>query len=330
VRGDAFVSGALGDAVGQIYAQRFFSPQDKAQAQALVANLIAAFRVRLENLTWMAPATKQEALTKLGTLQVGIGYPDHWRSYAGYEVSADNLFANLWGARLFDYHYALGRIGQTVDKKEWCMTPQTVNAVNLPLNNGLNFPAAILQPPFFDPEAPAATNYGAIGSIIGHEISHTFDSEGAAFDSKGQVRNWWTDADMAHFNEVAGRLAAQYDTYKPFPDLSVNGRQTLNEDIADVAGLTAAYDGYHASLKGSVAPLVDGFTGDQQFFIAFGQNWASVTRDAALRQQVLTDPHAPARYRALTVRNNDGWYAAFGIKPTDKLYLAPKDRVQLW
>jgi putative endopeptidase len=330
VRGDAFVSSALGDAVGQIYAQRYFSPEAKAQAQALVANLIAAFRVRLENLTWMAPATKQEALTKLGTLRVGIGYPDHWRSYAGYEVSSDNLFANLWGARLFDYHYALGRIGQTVDKKEWCMTPQTVNAVNLPLNNGLNFPAAILQPPFFDPQSPAAANYGAIGSIIGHEISHTFDSEGAAFDSKGQVRNWWTDADMAHFNEVAGRLAAQYDTYKPFPDLSVNGRQTLNEDIADVAGLTAAYDGYHASLKGSVAPLVDGFTGDQQFFIAFGQNWASVTRDAALRQQVLTDPHAPARYRALTVRNNDGWYAAFGIKPTDKLYLAPKDRVQLW
>jgi putative endopeptidase len=330
VRGDMFVSGVLGDAVGQIYAQRYFSPEAKAQAQALVANLIAAFRVRLENVTWMAPATKQEALTKLGTLQVGIGYPDHWRSYAGYEVSADNLFGNLWGSSLFDYHYSLGRIGKPVDKKEWCMTPQTVNAVNLPLDNGLNFPAAILQPPFFDPNAPAAFNYGAIGTIIGHEISHTFDSEGAAFDSKGQVRNWWTEEDLAHFNAVAGKLAAQYDTYKPFPDLSVNGRQTLGEDIADVAGLTAAYDGYHASLKGAVAPLVDGFTGDQQFFIAFGQNWASVTRDAALRQQVLTDPHAPARYRALTVRNNDGWYAAFDIKPTDKLYLAPKDRVQLW
>ena len=330
VRGDAFVSGVLGDAVGQIYAQRYFSPEAKAQAQALVANLIAAFRVRLENVTWMAPATKQEALAKLGTLQVGVGYPDHWRSYAGYEVSADNLFANMWSAGLFDYHYSLGRIGAAVDRKEWCMTPQTVNAVNLPLDNGLNFPAAILQPPFFDPNAPAAFNYGAIGSIIGHEISHTFDSEGAAFDSKGQVRNWWTEEDLAHFNAVAGKLAAQYDTYKPFPDLSVNGRQTLGEDIADVAGLTAAYDGYHASLKGSTAPLVDGFTGDQQFFIAFGQNWASVERDAALRQQVLTDPHAPARYRALTVRNNDGWYAAFQIKPTDKLYLDPKDRVQLW
>jgi putative endopeptidase len=330
VRGDAFVSGVLGDAVGQIYAQRYFSPEAKAQAQALVGNLIAAFRVRLENVTWMAPATKQEALVKLGTLQVGIGYPDHWRSYVGYELSADNLFANMWGSSLFDYHYSLGRIGAAVDRKEWCMTPQTVNAVNLPLDNGLNFPAAILQPPFFDPNAPAAFNYGAIGSIIGHEISHTFDSEGAAFDSKGQVRNWWTEEDLAHFNAVVGKLAAQYDTYKPFPDLSVNGRQTLGEDIADVAGLTAAFDGYHASLKGSVAPLFDGFTGDQQFFIAFGQNWASVERDAALRQQVLTDPHAPARYRALTVRNNDGWYAAFGIKPTDKLYLAPADRVQLW
>jgi putative endopeptidase len=329
-RGDLFVSASLGDAVGQIYAQRFFSPEAKAQAQAMVANLIAAFRVRLENVTWMAPETKKQALEKLGTLQVGVGYPDHWRSYAGYTVSPDNLFANMWGASRFDYRYSLSRIGMAVDRKEWCMTPQTVNAVNLPLDNGLNFPAAILQPPFFDPAAPAAFNYGAIGSIIGHEISHTFDSQGAAFDSKGQVRNWWTAEDLAHFEAVAGKLAAQYDTYKPFPDVSVNGRQTLGEDIADVAGLTAAYDGYHASLKGSAAPMVGGFTGDQQFFIAFGQNWASVTRDAALRQQVLADAHAPARYRALTVRNNDGWYAAFDIKPTDKLYLAPQDRVQLW
>jgi putative endopeptidase len=330
LRGEMLVSSTLGDAVGQIYAQRYFSPEAKAQAQALVANLMVAFRTRLENLTWMAPETKKEALAKLATLQVGIGYPDHWRSYAGYEVSADDLFANLWTASLFDYQYSLGRIGTAVDRKEWCMTPQTVNAVNLPLDNGLNFPAAILQPPFFDPKAPAAMNYGAIGTIIGHEISHTFDSEGAAFDSNGQVRNWWTEADLAHFNEVAGRLADQYDTYKPFPDLSVNGRQTLGEDIADVAGLTAAFDAYEASLKGQAAAKVNGLTGEQQFFIAFGQNWASVMRDAALRQQVLTNAHAPSQYRALTVRNNDGWYKTFGIKPTDRLYLAPKDRVQLW
>jgi endothelin-converting enzyme/putative endopeptidase len=330
IRGARFTSGLLRDAVGKIYAQRYFSPEAKAQAQALVANLLAAFRQRLEEVTWMAPATKAEAIAKLGTLKVGVGYPDTWRSYEGYSVSPDNLFANLWNADLFDYHYELGRIGKSVDRKEWCMEPQTVNAVNLPLDNGLNFPAAILQPPFFDPKAPAAANYGAIGSIIGHEISHTFDSQGAAFDSKGRVRNWWTPSDFAHFETVTAALAAQYDTYKPFPDLSVNGKLTLGEDIADVAGLADAFDAFHASLHGTEAPKVDNFTGDQQFFIAFSQNWGSVTRDAALRRQILTDPHAPAEYRAFTVRNNDGWYAAFDIKPTDKLYLAPKDRIRIW
>ncbi|RSL16022.1 endothelin-converting enzyme [Edaphobacter aggregans] len=330
VRGARLVSGLLGGPVGQIFAQQYFSPEAKAQAEALVSNLIAAFRQRLENLTWMAPATKAEALAKLGTLQVGIGYPDHWRSYAALEVTPDNLFLNLWRSDLFEYHYDVGRIGTTVDRREWTMNPQTVNAVNLPLHNGLNFPAAILQPPFFDPKAPAAVNYGAIGTVIGHEISHTFDSEGAAFDSKGRVRNWWTPEDLAHFNAAAAALAAQYDTYKAFPDLAVNGRQTLGENIADVAGLTAAYDGYHASLNGKPAPMDGNFTGDQQFFIAFAQNWGSVVRDATLRQQILTDPHAPGRFRAATVRNNDAWYPAFDVQPTDKLYIAPKDRVQLW
>lgn len=330
IRGDRFVSAKLGDAVGKIYAERYFPPAAKAQVQALVANLLTAFHKRLEGVTWMAPATKAEALTKLGTLQVGVGYPDHWRSYAAYDVSPDNLFENIWRSDLFEYHYSLGRIGQSVDRKEWCMTPQTVNAVNLPLDNGLNFPAAILQPPFFDPKAPAAANYGAIGTIIGHEISHTFDSEGAAFDSKGRVRNWWTPEDLSHFEAATAALAAQYSSYKPFPDLAVNGRQTLGEDIADVAGLAAAFDGFHASLHGKDAPRVHGFTGDQQFFIAFGQNWSTVIRDAAQRRRVLTDPHAPAQYRAETVRNNDGWYRAFDIKPGDKLYLAPKDRIHIW
>ena len=329
-RGDVFVSNTLGDAVGQLYVKRFFSPEARAQAEAIVANLLVAFRARLENITWMAPATKKEAITKLGTLKVSIGYPNHWRSYRDYDVKPDNLFDNVWNAGLFDYRYSLSRIGQPTDRSEWCMYPQTVNAVNLPLDNGLNFPAAILQPPFFDPKAPAAVNYGAIGTVIGHEISHTFDSEGAAFDSKGRVRNWWTPEDLAHFNAAAAALAAQYDTYKAFPDLAVNGRQTLSENIADVAGLTAAYDGYHASLNGKPAPMDGSFTGDQQFFIAFGQNWGSVVRDATLRQQILTDPHAPGRFRAATVRNNDAWYPAFNVQPTDKLYLAPKDRVQLW
>jgi len=210
------------------------------------------------------------------------------------------------------------------------MSPQTVNAVNLPLQNALNFPAAILEPPFYDPKAPDAVNYGAIGSVIGHEISHTFDSEGSAFDDKGRVRNWWTAADMAHFNAATTKLAQQYDSYKPFPDLSVNGRQTLAEDIADVAGIAAAYDGYHAALAGKPAPVQNGFTGDQQFFIAFGQNWGNKAREAALRRQIMTDSHAPAQYRAATVRNIDAWYSAFDVKPGEKLYLAAPNRVRIW
>jgi endothelin-converting enzyme/putative endopeptidase len=329
-RGVFLVNGLLGDAVGQIYAQRYFSPEAKAQAQAMVANLIAAYRKRIEALTWMDPATKAEAEAKLSTLYVGVGYPETWRDYSSYEVQADDIFGNIWRGSLSEYRREVARLGKPVDRKEWSMTPQTVNAVNLPLQNALNFPAAILQPPFFDPLAPAAANYGAIGAIIGHEISHTFDTEGSTFDSKGRVRNWWTPADLAHFEAATAKLAAQYDTYKPFPDLSVNGKQTLAEDIADMAGISAAYDGYRAALAGKPSPTVEGFSGDQQFFIAFAQNWGSKTREAALRQQVMTDPHAPAQYRAYTVRNIDAWYAAFGVQPGEKLYLAPPERVRLW
>lgn len=329
-RGVFVVNGLLGDEVGKLYAQRYFPPEAKAEAQAMVANLIAAFHKRIDALTWMAPATKAEAQAKLDTLYVGIGYPETWEDYSNYEVKSDDIFGNLWRGSLAYYHRQLARLGTAVNRKEWCMTPQTVNAVNLPLQNGLNFPAAILQPPFFDPKAPAAANYGAIGTVIGHEISHTFDSEGAAFDSKGRVRNWWTPEDLAHFNASTAKLAAQYDTYFPFPDLHVNGKQTLGENIADVAGIAAAYDGYHASLSGKPAPQQDGFSGDQQFFIAFGQNWGSKTREAALRQQVIGDPHAPGQYRADTVRNNDGWYTAFNVKQGEKLYLAPPDRVRIW
>ncbi len=329
-RGVALVNGFLGDAVGQIYAQRYFPPQAKAEAQAMVANIVAAFKKRIEALPWMDPATKAEAQAKLTTLYVGIGYPETWRDYAAYEVKSDDAFGNLWRGGLFDYHRAVARLGHPVDRTEWSMTPQTVNAVNLPLQNALNFPAAILQPPFFDPQAPAAANYGAIGTVIGHEISHTFDTEGSAFDSKGRVRNWWTSGDLAHFEAATAKLAAQYDAYKPFPDLSVNGRQTLAENIADVAGISAAHDGYHDSLAGKTAPTQDGFSGEQQFFIAFGQNWARKSREAALRQQVLTDPHAPAEFRADTVRNIDSWYAAFDPQPGETLYLAPADRVRIW
>jgi endothelin-converting enzyme/putative endopeptidase len=278
----------------------------------------------------MAPATKAEAIAKLNALYVGIGYPESWHEYSGYEVKPDDIAGNLRRGRLFHYHFNVARIGKPVNRKEWSMTPQTVNAVNLPLQNALNFPAAILQAPFFDPAAPNAVNYGAIGSVIGHEISHTFDTEGSAFDAQGRMRNWWTAADFAHFRASTAKLAAQYDSYKPFPDLSVNGKQTLAEDIADLAGVSAAYDGYRSSLNGQSAPVVHGFTGDQQFFIAFGQNWASKTRPAALREQVLNDSHAPAEYRAATVRNVDAWYQAFDVKPGQALYLAPADRVKIW
>ena len=329
-RGVFLVDRWLGDAVGKIYAQRYFSPQAKAQAEAMVANIVAAFRKRIDALTWMDPKTKAEAQAKLSTLYVGIGYPEHWHDYSAFEVKAGDLVGNLWRGGLFEYHRDVKRLGTPVDRKEWSMSPQTVNAVNLPLQNALNFPAAILQPPFFDPKAPAAVNYGAIGAVIGHEISHTFDSEGSVFDSQGRVRNWWTESDLEHFNQATTRLAAQYDTYKPFPDLGVNGKQTLAENIADVAGIAAAYDGYRASLAGKPAPEQQGFSGDQQFFIAFAQDWGSKTRDAALRRQLMTDGHSPAQYRADTVRNLDPWYAAFNVKPGQKLYLAPPERVRIW
>jgi len=324
------VNQTLGEAVGKLYAQRYFSPQAKAQAEALVANLLTAFHQRLDAITWMAPATKAEAIRKLGTLKVSVGYANKWRTYDGLDIHPDDLTGNIIRAHLFEYHYALSRIAQPTDRGEWVMTPQTVNAVNLPLDNGLNFPAAILQPPFFDPAAPAASNYGAIGSIMGHEISHTFDSEGAAFDSTGRVRDWWTPEDFAHFDAATDALAKQFDTYEPLPGMHVNGRQTLGEDIADLGGIAAAYDAFHTALKGQPAPSIGGFTGDQQFFLAFGQNWGSKTREAALRQRILTDPHAPSEDRALTVRNIDAWYTAFNVQPTQTLYLSPNQRVRIW
>jgi putative endopeptidase len=329
------VNAVLGDAVGQIYAAQYFPAADKARVEEMVHNLLVAFHARLENLTWMAPATKAEALRKLGTLQVGIGYADHWRSYSGLAIKRDDLFGNLHRAALFNYHYSLARIGKPTNRKEWTMTPQTVNAVNLPLDNGLNFPAAIFGPPFFDPKATDAMNYGAIGTIIGHEISHTFDSEGASFDSQGRVRNWWTDSDRAHFDASIEALAKQYDAYAPFSDLHLNGHQTLGENIADFAGLTASHDAWLASLHGKPAPTVPGpngttLTGEQQFFLGFAQSQAGKSREAAMRQQILTDPHSPSQYRADTVRNLDAWYPAFNVEPGQTLYLAPDQRVHIW
>jgi putative endopeptidase len=329
-RGVDVTNAALGDAIGKIYAAKYFTPQAKARAQTMVQNIIAAWGRRIDALDWMTPATKAKAKEKLFSLYVGIGYPESWRDYSGLEVVKGDALGNEERAELSDYHRSIDRIGQTVDRHEWSMEPQTVNAVNLPLQNALNFPAAILEAPFFDADANDAYNYGAIGSVIGHEISHTFDNQGAEFDSKGRLFNWWTKADFDHFQKSGDQLAAQFSTYKPFSDLAVNGQQTLGENIADLAGLSASYDGWRASLGGKPAPLDRGFTGDQQFFLAYDQSREQKARDAALRQQVLTDVHAPAQYRALTVRNLDAWYAAFAVKPGETLYLAPDARVHVW
>jgi putative endopeptidase len=321
---------ALGYAIGRIYVERYFPPAEKARAEAMAANIMAAFRDRIDRLEWMAPATKQEAKAKLAVLKVGVGYPDKWLDYSALEVKAGDAYGNADRAELWQLHQSLAKLAKPVDRSEWVMTPQTVNAVNLPAMNAMNFPAAILQPPYFDPSRPAAMDYGAMGATIGHEVSHSFDNSGALFDSRGRLHNWWTPEDFKHFKASGAQLAAQYDGYKPFPDLALNGKQTLGENIADLAGLTATYEAYHRSLGGKAAPVVGGFTGDQQFFISYAQSWREKVRDPALRNQVLTDGHAPGEYRALTVRNMDAWYSSFGVKTGQALYLAPKDRVRIW
>jgi endothelin-converting enzyme/putative endopeptidase len=329
-RGFFLVDELLGDEVGQIYARRYFPPEVKTHVQAMVAHLIAVYHKRIQALTWLTPSTKAEALAKLDSLYVGVGYGETWHSYSNYEVKAGDLFGNVWRGRFSEYQRRIALLGTTVDRKEWSMTAQTIDAVNLPLQNALSFPAGILQPPFFDPNAPDAANYGSIGAVIGHEISHTFDSEGSAFDAQGRLRNWWTPEDFAHFAAETAKLVAQYDSYKPFPDLAINGKQTLSENLADDAGLAAAYQAYKDSLGGKPAQATDGFSGDQEFYLAFAQSWAGKSRPAALRNQVMTDTHSPGHYRALTVRNQDSWYSAFDVKPGQTLYLDPKDRVQIW
>jgi predicted metalloendopeptidase len=323
-------SSALQDAVGKAYVEKYFPASAKREIQQMVANLKAAFAKRVQGIAWMAPSTKQEALKKVETIVVGVGYPDTWRDYSGLQIAADNAYANQRAAALHEYRHQIAKIGRPMDRNEWWMPPQLVNAVNLPVQNALNFPAAILVRPFFDPNADAAFNYGAIGAIIGHEISHSFDNNGALFDSSGRLRNWWTPQDFARFQQAGNALAAQYDAYQALPGLNVNGKLTLGENIADVAGLAAAYDAYKASLGGKPAPVIDGFTGDQRFFIAYAQSWATKMRDETLRQRIAVDGHAPGNFRALTVRNIDAWYPAFDVQPGQKLYLAPNRRVKIW
>jgi len=320
----------LGDAVGQLYVKDYFPASSKADIQTMVKGILAAFDQRVAALPWMADATKTEARRKIAGMRVGIGYPETWRSYAALEVKADDPVGNLRRAELAEYRHQLAKLGKAPDRAEWWMTPQTVNAVNLPLQNALNFPAAILQAPFYDPGADAAANYGAIGAVIGHEISHSFDDLGANFDASGRLRNWWTPADLARFKASGKALAAQYDAYEALPGLHLKGQQVLSENIADVAGLTAAYEAYRASLNGKEPPVIGGLTGDQRFFLAYAQAWRDKSREQALRARIATDAHAPARWRAQTVRNLDAWYPAFNVAAGQKLFLTPEQRVKVW
>ncbi|HKA36190.1 MAG TPA: M13 family metallopeptidase [Thermoanaerobaculia bacterium] len=329
-RAVAATNAALGEAVGKLYVKKYFPPAEKARAEDMVRNLISAFGRRIDKLEWMAPQTREKAKAKLATLKIGVGYPDRWRDYSGIEVVRGDALGNARRAELFELARNIAKLGKPIDLTEWVMTPQTVNAVNLPVMNAMNYPAAMLQPPRFDPARTAAANYGATGTTIGHEISHSFDDQGALFDAAGRLSNWWTKEDMAHFEASAAKLVEQYNGYKPFPDLAVNGKLTLSENIADVAGVAAAYDAYRISLHGKEAPVVDGLTGDQQFFIAFAQSWRTKIREAAARQRIVTDSHAPARYRADTVRNLDSWYPAFQVKRGQGLFLAPEERVRVW
>ncbi len=319
----------LGDAVGKLYVARYFPAEAKARAQDMVKNIVAAFRERVDGLKWMSPETRDKAKAKLDTLYVGIGYPERWRDYSGLTIDNADALGNAGRSELFEYRSSLARLGQPVDKTAWAMTPQTVNAVNLPLQNALNFPAAILNPPFFDAAADAAQNYGAIGSVIGHEISHSFDDQGSQFDAQGRLANWWTPEDLAHFEAAGNRLVAQYDAYEPLPGLHVNGRLTLSENIADVAGVAAAYDGYRRA-AGLATGAAGGLTADQAFFVSYAQTWRRKQRPEALRGLLMGDGHAPGEFRADTVRNLDGWYAAFDVRPGRRLYLAPEDRVRVW
>jgi len=328
-RGVSDTENAIGEAIGKLYVERHFSPQTKARAEAMVHDVLTAFGHRIDALEWMTPQTKERAKAKLAGLKVGVGYPDKWRDYSTLDIRRDDALGNAWRASLFEYHRNLAKLGQPIDRGEWFMTPQTVNALNVPLENRLIFPAAILQPPFFDANADDAVNYGAIGAVIGHEVSHSFDNSGALFDETGKLSNWWTKEDFEHFEAAGQALAAQFDTYKPFPDLAVNGKLTLGENIADVAGLSTAFDAYHLAHPGA-GETKDGFSPDQRLFLGWAQAWRSKAREPALRNLVLTNVHAPGQYRALTVRNIDAWYPAFDVKPERKLYLAPEQRVKVW
>lgn len=324
-------NGALGEAVGEVYVGRYFPPASKTAMLALVENLRHAYAERIAHSPWMSAETRALAAEKLALFRPKIGYPDRWRDFSGLEVRRDDAFGNRVRARLFEWQRDVARLGKPSDRDEWFMTPQTVNAYYNPVFNEVVFPAAILQPPMFDPAADPAVNYGAIGAVIGHEMGHGFDDQGAKSDGHGVLRAWWKDTDVAAFTALGDRLAAQYGEFEPLPGIKVNGRLTLGENIGDLGGSSVALEAYHLSLHGKKAPVLAGLTADQRFFLAWAQAWRTLYRDQSLRNQTMSDPHSPAMYRVNgVVRNIDAWYDAFGVKPGDKLYLAPAERVHIW
>ncbi len=329
-RGVALTEGTVGDEVGKVYAAQYFPPETKAAMDVLVKNVLGAMGRRIDGLDWMQPQTKVKARQKLANFTTKIGYPDRWKDYSKLKIKRGDLFGNDMRANQWGFDDNIGKLGGPIRRWEWGMLPQTVNAY---ANFGMNeivFPAAILQAPFFDPKADPAINYGGIGAVIGHEVSHHFDDQGAKYDETGKLSDWWTESDVKAF-EVAGKqLIAQYDAYKIFPDAAVKGEFTLGENIGDLAGLTIAYDAYRTSLNGKEAPVIDGYTGDQRFFLGWAQVWRRNYREANLRQRLITDPHSPSAQRVWVVRNLDKWYEAFQPKPNGKLYLKPGERVRIW
>jgi putative endopeptidase len=329
-RGVQLIDRTLGELLGHAYVDTYFPPASKAAMNDLVANLKSAMAARIQENTWMAAETKKAALEKLSRMDVMVGYPDKWRDYSGLKLDVSDLYGNVQRSGRFEWEYQLSDLGKPVDRKKWVMTPQTVDAYNGGLENKIVFPAGILQPPFFDLTADPAVNYGAVGAVIGHEISHGFDDQGRKIDATGAVRDWWTKADAERFTAQAKGFGAQYDSYEPVPGMHINGQLTMGENIADMAGVLVAYDAYRRSLKGAEPKIIDGFTGDQRFFLAYGQAWRAKQRDDAVRAQLSSDPHSPAAFRIIgPLRNADAWYAAFNI--TDgKYFLKPEERTRIW
>jgi predicted metalloendopeptidase len=330
-RGVAVVEGCLGEALGKLYVEKRFPPEAKQRMDQMVKNVLDAYRVRFQNLDWMSPATKEKALAKLAMFTPKIGYPKKWRDYSALAIRRGDLVGNIECCAIYEWNRDLAKLGKPVDRDEWDMTPQTVNAYYNPSRNEIVFPAAILQPPFFNLAADDAVNYGGIGAVIGHETGHGFDDQGSKWDGAGNLNQWWTPADRAEFDKRGDALAAEFNQFEPFPGFNVNGRLTLGENSADLAGLTIAYDAYHLSLGGKPAPVIDGLTGDQRFFLGWAQVWRHKDREADLKNRLLTDPHAPAEYRVNgTVRDVPAFYAAFGVKKGDKMYLPLEKRVRIW